>query len=157
MLVTAVSTRFCYFSRTCTLKCLPSVLWRCWLGGRKGIRPVKTERWGASVVICLERGADYWPSWCHCHLLSLASIQIGFTFQVPAYPGSPGHRAMCACWNDYTVSVLAGFFTPQWPMYPPAVNASSVLLQPVSLLLLVSSTVSLLFTVLRHDVRSVLS
>ena len=21
--------------------CLPSVLWRCWLGGRKGIRPVK--------------------------------------------------------------------------------------------------------------------
>ena len=23
----------------------PSVLWRCWLGGRKGIRPVKTEWW----------------------------------------------------------------------------------------------------------------
>ena len=32
----------------------PSVLRRCWLGGRKGIRPVKTERWGAGVVICLE-------------------------------------------------------------------------------------------------------
>jgi len=28
------------------------------LGGRKGIRPVKTEWWGAGVVICLERGAD---------------------------------------------------------------------------------------------------
>jgi len=27
----------------------------CWLGGRKGIRPVKkTEWWGAGVVICLE-------------------------------------------------------------------------------------------------------
>jgi len=25
---------------------------------RKCIRPVKTERWGAGVVICLERGAD---------------------------------------------------------------------------------------------------
>ena len=37
---------------------LPSVLWRCWFGDRKGIRPVKTEWWGASVVICLERGAD---------------------------------------------------------------------------------------------------
>jgi len=37
---------------------LPSVLWRCWLGGRKGIRPVKTEWWGAGVVICTERGAD---------------------------------------------------------------------------------------------------
>ena len=36
----------------------PSVLWRCWLGGRKGIRPVKTEWWGAGMVICLERGAD---------------------------------------------------------------------------------------------------
>ena len=34
------------------------MLWRCWLGGRKGIRPVKTEWWGVSVVVCLERGAD---------------------------------------------------------------------------------------------------
>ena len=36
----------------------PSVLWRCWLSGRKGIRPVKTEWWGAGMVICLELGAD---------------------------------------------------------------------------------------------------
>jgi len=28
------------------------------LGGRKGNRPVKTEWWGAGVVICLERDAD---------------------------------------------------------------------------------------------------
>jgi len=28
------------------------------LGGRKGIWPVKTEWWGAGMVICLERGAD---------------------------------------------------------------------------------------------------
>jgi len=37
---------------------LPSVLCRCSLGGRKGIRPVKTEWWVAGLVICLERGAD---------------------------------------------------------------------------------------------------
>ena len=37
---------------------MPSVLWRCWLGGRKGIWPVKTEWWGARVVICLERAAN---------------------------------------------------------------------------------------------------
>ena len=37
---------------------LPSVLWHCWLGRRKGIRPVKTERWGVRMVVCLERGAD---------------------------------------------------------------------------------------------------
>jgi len=43
------------------VRLLPSVLWRCWLGGRKGIRPVKNEWWpvvGAGMVICLERGAD---------------------------------------------------------------------------------------------------
>ena len=28
------------------------------VGDRKGIRPVKTEWWGADVVICLERDAD---------------------------------------------------------------------------------------------------
>ena len=33
------------------------MLWCCWLGGWKGIRPVKTERWGAGMVICLEQGA----------------------------------------------------------------------------------------------------
>jgi len=37
---------------------MPSVLRRCCLGGRKGIRPVKTEWLGARVVICLGRGAD---------------------------------------------------------------------------------------------------
>jgi len=28
------------------------------LGGRKGIRPVKTDWWDVGMVICLERGAD---------------------------------------------------------------------------------------------------
>jgi len=37
---------------------MPSVFSCCWLGGRKGIRPVKSEWWGAGMVICLERGAD---------------------------------------------------------------------------------------------------
>ena len=37
---------------------LPSVLWHCCLGGRKGIRPVKTEWWGTGVVIYLEQGAN---------------------------------------------------------------------------------------------------
>jgi len=37
---------------------ISSVVWHCWLGGRKGIWPVKTEWWGTGVVICLERGAN---------------------------------------------------------------------------------------------------
>ena len=53
------------------------------------------------MVIYLERGADL-------HLVQLmplpltvscfSKIQIGFTFLVPAHPGSPGQRAVkCVC------------------------------------------------------------
>ena len=43
-----------------------------------------------------------WPSWCHCHSLSLASARNPdwFTFLVPAHLGSPGKRAVkrvCVC------------------------------------------------------------
>jgi len=76
----------------------PSVPWLCWLGGRKGIRPVKkTEWWGAGMVICLERGADlYMAQWMPLPLTvsCVSKIQIGFTFLVLAYPGSPGQRAV---------------------------------------------------------------
>ena len=36
------------------------------------------------------------PSWCHCHLLSLASVKsrLIFTFLVPAHPSSPEKRAV---------------------------------------------------------------
>ena len=36
----------------------------------------------------------------HCLLLQFSKIQIGFTFLVPAHPGSPGQRAIkrvCVC------------------------------------------------------------
>jgi len=36
---------------TCYFFYLPSMLWRCWLGGRKGIWPVKTEWWDSGMVI----------------------------------------------------------------------------------------------------------
>ena len=46
-----------------TIPCLlyrsvPSMLWCCWLGGRKGIQPVKNWVFGCWQGICLERGAD---------------------------------------------------------------------------------------------------
>ena len=83
---------------------VPSVLWRCWLSGRKGIRPVKTEWWGAGVVICLERGADLHTAQLMPLPLTVScssKIQIGFTFLVPAHLGSPGKRAVkrvCVYW-----------------------------------------------------------
>ena len=81
---------------------LPSVLWRCCLGGRKGIRPVKTEWWGAGMVICLERGADLHMAQLMPMLLTVScvgKIQIDF-FLVPVHLGSPGQRAVkwvCVC------------------------------------------------------------
>ena len=86
------------------------MLWRCWLGVRKGIRPVKTEWWGAGVVICLERGADLHTAQLMPLPLTVScssKIQIGFTFLVPAHLGSPGQRAVKQmCVYAYYQSVL---------------------------------------------------
>jgi len=85
---------------------VPSVLWRCWLGGRKGIRPVKTEWWGTGVLICLERGADLYMARLMPLPLTVScssKIQIGFTFLVPAYPGSPGKKAVKCCSSSVVV------------------------------------------------------
>ena len=88
----------------CFVPSVPSVLC-CWLGGRKGSRPAKTEWWGAGMVISMERGADL-------HMAQLiplpltvscfSKIEIGFTSLVPAYPGRPRKRAVkrvrvCVC------------------------------------------------------------
>ena len=55
------------------------------------------------MVVCLERGADVrmaqlmpLPLTVSC----FSKIQIGFTFLVPAHPGSPGQSAvkrLCVC------------------------------------------------------------
>jgi len=45
-----------------------------WLAGRASSLQ-KTEWWGASMDICLgEVQICIWPSWCHCHSLSLAPV-----------------------------------------------------------------------------------
>ena len=82
---------------------MPSFLWRCWLGDRKGIRPVKTERCGAGVVICLERGADLHVARLMPLPLTVccfSKIQIGFAFLVLAHLDSPRKMAVkrvCVC------------------------------------------------------------
>ena len=97
------------------------MLWRCWLGGRKGIRPVKKLEWcGAGVVICLERSADLYiaqlmplPLIVSC----FSKIRIGFTFLVPADPGSPGQRAVkrvCVCTHAYLFSRVWNRWVRSW-------------------------------------------
>jgi len=65
----------------------------------------KTEWWGAGMVICLEWSADLHMAQAQLMPLLLtvsffSKIKIGFTFLVPAHPGSPGQRAVkraCVC------------------------------------------------------------
>ena len=66
----------------CQVICLfvyivPSVLWRCWLGGRKGIRPVKNRLVGVLAWLSAwsKVQISIGPSWCHCHSLSLAPLK----------------------------------------------------------------------------------
>ena len=57
----------------------------CWLGGRKGIQPIKTEWWGAGMVICLEQCADLHMAQLMPLPLTVScsnKIQIGFSFLV---------------------------------------------------------------------------
>jgi len=70
------------------------------LVGRQEGHPVckKTELWGAGVVICAERGADLHMAQLMPLPLTVScfsKIQIGFTFLVPADPGS--RRCVCVC------------------------------------------------------------
>jgi len=57
----------------------------------------------SGVVICLERVADLYMAQLMplpCTVSCFSKIQIGFTFLVPAYLGSPGQRAVkrvCVC------------------------------------------------------------
>ena len=75
-----------------------------WVAGRaSGLK--KTEWWGMDMVICLERVADLHmaqliplPLTASC----FSKIQIGFTFLVPAHPGSPGQRAVIRFVNTST-------------------------------------------------------
>ena len=88
----------------------PSVLWRCWFGGRKGIRPVKklSGEVLAWLVICLEWGADlHMPSWCHCHSLSLAPVKsrlvlpIWYRLTRVVPDKGPLNGCLVGCWRGY--------------------------------------------------------
>ena len=107
---------------------LPSVLWRCWLGGRKGIRPVKNLSGGvlawlsvwSKVQTCLQ------PSCCHCLSLSLPLVKSSFVLS--AHLGSPGKRAvkwvcLCVC----VVKGLGGGAKPPTPLETTPVQNNSYL------------------------------
>jgi len=81
------------------LQCFDTVGWAA--GRASGL--YKTEWWCAGVVICLERVADLHMAQLMPLPLTVScfsKIQIGFTFLVPACPGSSRKRAVkwvCVC------------------------------------------------------------
>jgi len=81
------------------------------------------------VVICLELGADLHtvqlmplPVTVSC----FSKIQIGFTFLVPAHPGSPGQRAVCCHGIFYSVFLQLTLFVRSVYCYLRIVNLCSL-------------------------------
>jgi len=88
------------------------VLWRCWFGGRKGIRLVKKLSAGVLAWLSVWSAVQtcIWPSWCHCHS-SLASVK--FTCVRACV-------CVCVCVCCYilwTVTGVAYRYDSQWPVY----------------------------------------
>ena len=87
---------------------LLSVLSRCWLGGRKGIRPVKKLSGGvlAWLSVWSKVQTCICPSWCHCHSLCLASVKsrlvLPFWYWLTRLvPKKRAVKWMCVCFKKW--------------------------------------------------------
>ena len=85
------------------------------------------------MVVCLERGAELHTAQLMPLPLTVScfsKILIGFTFLVPAHPGSPGKRAVkrvCACQYDI-VRFFSAFFSNYGTF--PIIHSTGGTLQP---------------------------
>ena len=92
------------FCLTCVCLYYPFSALTLLVGRQEGHPACKKPWWVAGVVICLVRGADLHMAQLMPLPLTVScfsKIQIGFTFLVPAHPGSPGkgplNVCVCAC------------------------------------------------------------
>ena len=102
----------------CSWCCMPWVLWRCWSGGRKGIRSVKKTEWWDADMVCVwsEVQTCIWPSWCHCQSLSRASVKsrlvLPFWYRLTQVVSDKGSLNVCSVfvesylWQLVTVTIL---------------------------------------------------
>ena len=81
------------------------------VGRQEGHPACEKHKSGGVLVVCLEQGADLHmaqlmplPPTVSC----FSKIRIGFTFLVPAHPGSPGQRAV----KRVCVQVMASMCSP---------------------------------------------
>jgi len=82
----------------------PSVLLCYWLGGRKGIRSVKSDWWGSGVLICLVQGADLHmaqlmplPIIVFCSSKSRLVLPFWYWFTL-VVPGKAPLNGCCCCY-----------------------------------------------------------
>ena len=78
---------------------MPSVLWHCWLGGRKGIWPVKIwgDGGGGHWLVRIEWRPARW-SVCLPLLIFPCTIKSSSSLLTPAYPGALGKRDVKQLW-----------------------------------------------------------
>ena len=98
----------------------PSVLWHCWFGGRKGIRPVKKSGGVlAWLSVWSEVQTCIWPRWCHCHSLSLASLKsrsvLPFWYRLTLVVPEKGPLNGCLC--AACTNTRASIFYEDWGPY----------------------------------------
>ena len=85
----------------------PSVLWRCWLGSRKGCKKLRGGVLARSEVQTWIR-----PGWCHCHWLSLASVKsrlvLPFWYRLTWVVPDKGLLNGCVCTFDLDILHMYG-------------------------------------------------
>ena len=104
LLIYIFTMTFVHYYSKVRLQCfLPSVLWCCWLGSRKGIRPVKNLSGGVLAWLSFwsKMQTCIWPNWCHCHSLFLASVKsrlvLPFWYRLTRVVPDKGPLNRCVC------------------------------------------------------------
>ena len=90
-----------------------SMLWHCWLGVRKSIRPVKTAWWGAGMIISLARGANNLRNYGSANAIatpsSLASLKSrilsGFGLPMSAWRKRLLNGCCCCCFLCWRLKI----------------------------------------------------
>jgi len=94
---------------------MPSVLWRCWLGSRKGIWPVKKLSGGvlAWLSVCSEVQTFIWSIWCHCYSLSVASVKcrliLPFCYRLTWVVPDKGPLNVCSVVYEHKLIKISSF------------------------------------------------
>ena len=91
-LVTVIAINACVW--------LVTVLWCCWLEGHPACK--KQRVWVLALLsVWSEVQTCIWPSWCHCHSLSLASVKsrlvLPFWYRITLVVTEKGPLNWCVC------------------------------------------------------------